>query len=176
MTKYSKLRIISSVEDTSEERGCSLIPIDDRPPKDEEQSRDSSGTDALTGTTLRVYRLLFRERRPLGIHDIQNQLKLSSPSVAHYHVTKLLASGLIHEEGGGYVVNRMVFENAIRFRSVVIPFQAATLSFLGAALVVLLTVFRQPQITGLYFFSLVVVSVAFAATLYEVVRTFQRPL
>lgn len=96
--------------------------------------------------------------------------------MAHYHITKLLALGLIHEEGTGYVVNEMVFENAVRFRNVVIPFQAATLSFLGAALVVLLTVFRQAQITGLYFFSLVVVLVVFVATAYEVVRMFQRPI
>ncbi|MHB8567247.1 MAG: helix-turn-helix domain-containing protein [Nitrososphaerales archaeon] len=82
------------------------------------------GALALTGTTLRVYRYLYRAGRPCGIHDIQRGLGLSSSSVALYHVRKLLDAGLIRESdratgevadsekgAGGYVVDRLMFDN-----------------------------------------------------------------
>jgi predicted DNA-binding transcriptional regulator len=75
----------------------------------------------LKGTTFRVYKLLYTEGRPLGIHDIQKALGLSSPSVSQYHVKKLVSAGLVREQesekGTGYIVDKVVFENIIRIRS-----------------------------------------------------------
>jgi len=53
---------------------------------------EKSEEDVLKGTTLRVYRLIYRQGRPMGVHDVQRGLQLSSPSVAQYHIKKLLES------------------------------------------------------------------------------------
>ena len=42
---------------------------------------DERADYVLKGTTLRVYRCLYRAGTPMGIHDVQRALKLSSPSV-----------------------------------------------------------------------------------------------
>lgn len=49
----------------------------------------------LTGTTLKVYRLLYKEGKPLGLFEVQKMVGLSSPSVARYHLDKLLNQGLV---------------------------------------------------------------------------------
>lgn len=73
---------------------------------EESASYESS---SLKGTTLRVYRHLFKAGKPVSVGDIRRGLDLSSVSVAQYHVKKLLELGLIREEQGGYVVDKVVF-------------------------------------------------------------------
>ncbi|MFI5421405.1 MAG: hypothetical protein ACHQ1H_10605, partial [Nitrososphaerales archaeon] len=90
---------------------------------------------ALGGTTLRVYRYLYRQAKPLGVHDVQRGLGLSSFSVAQYHIKKLLAAGLIREEVAGYVVDRILFENMIRIRRSVIPLQLGYSAFFATSLI-----------------------------------------
>jgi DNA-binding transcriptional ArsR family regulator len=132
---------------------------------------DESSDYLLKGTTLRVYRCLYRAGTPLGIHDVQRALKLSSPSVAEYHIKKLVRAGLAKPEQDGYVVDRIVFENVIRIRRMVIPLQTTFVAFFASALVVLLTILRPSSITSTYVFSLVVCVVAIVVLLYEALRT-----
>ena len=83
----------------------------------------------MKNTTLRVYRYLYKQGgKPVGVHEVQNGLSLSSPSVAHYHIRKLVEQGLAKEEAGGYVVDKVLFENMIRIRRSVIPFQTTYLA------------------------------------------------
>ena len=66
--------------------------------------------DVLRGTTLRIYRLMYREGRPMGLHEIQRALDLSSASIPQYHINKLIAAGLVKEQdGGGYYVDSTRF-------------------------------------------------------------------
>jgi len=125
----------------------------------------------LKGTTLRVYRFLYREGRPVGIRDVQRGLGLSSPSVAQYHVRKLLEAGLVREQDGGYVVDRLVFENMIRMRRALIPFQTTYSVFFATALLLMLTVLRPSSITSSYVFGLVVIAVALVTSIYEAVKS-----
>jgi hypothetical protein len=134
------------------------------------EKKDEPGDlDVLRGTTLRVYRYMYKQGRPLGLHDIQRGLELSSVSVSQYHVKKLLSAGLIKPEADGYVVDRMVFENMIRLRRAVIPFQTTYSIFFGTTLVILLLFLRPSTLTSLYFFALVVNFVALAVFVYETV-------
>jgi predicted DNA-binding transcriptional regulator len=130
--------------------------------------------DILRGTTLRVYRFIYRQGRPVGIHDVQRGLELSSPSVAQYHIRKLLSVGLIREEQQGYVIDRLIFESMIRVRRALIPFQATYSIFFASTLVVMLTILRPPEVTSIYAFALIVNAVALASSLYEVLRALQR--
>ncbi|MGI0092406.1 MAG: winged helix-turn-helix domain-containing protein [Nitrososphaerales archaeon] len=109
----------------------------------------------MTGTTLRIYRLLYRQARPLGVNEIQRLAKLSSPSVAHYHLRKLVNFGLAHEDKAGYVVDRVVFENMIRIRNSLIPIQAALAAFFSVILGALVTVFRPQHISDIYLVALI---------------------
>jgi hypothetical protein len=128
----------------------------------------------LRGSTLRVYRFIFKEGRPVGVSGVQEGLGFSSSSVASYHVNKLLQAGLIREQDKGYVVDRVVFENMVRVRRMLIPFQMSYLAFFAVAFLVLLTFLRPPQITSTYGFALVVCLVGVATSLYEVVRALKK--
>jgi hypothetical protein len=94
----------------------------------------------------------------MGLHEIQRALGLSSASIPQYHINKLIAAGLVKEQdrGGGYYVDRLVFENMIRIRRSLIPFQTTYTIFFCTTLVILLTLLRPPVITPLYLFALVI--------------------
>jgi hypothetical protein len=133
------------------------------------RKRDTvDGDMALTGTTLKVYRFMYRQGKALGIHEIQNALKLSSSSVAQYHVKKLETAGMVNkDENSRYYVNRLVFENMIRIRRSLIPLQAAFALSFGTALVLLIVLFRPDPITSGYLFATAMVGFACAIFAYQ---------
>jgi hypothetical protein len=136
-------------------------------------SEDGHG-DSLKGKTLKVYRYMYKAGRVVRVNDIQRALNLSSPSVAQYHVKKLLQFGLIREEQEGYAIDKVILSNVIRFRRVSMPYQAAYLAFFVASLIVLLTVLRPSGITAPYFFALLVIAVAAVIAVYEAIKTLRR--
>jgi predicted DNA-binding transcriptional regulator len=133
-----------------------------------------AGEDSLKGTTLRVYRLLLKSRAPMGIHDVQRALELSSASVAQYHIRKLQDMKLIKEEQGGYVIDKVVFENVIRIRRTAIPLQTAYVAFFAASLAVMLTILRPASLTSMYLFALVAITFGLVTTACEAARSFTR--
>jgi hypothetical protein len=136
--------------------------------------RDEDPRANLKGTTYKVYHYMLRQGRPLGISEIQKGLSLSSPSVAQYHIRKLLQLGLIRSEQAGYVVDRVVLENIVRFRRFSIPIQTAYVAFFGATLFVLLLFLRPDVVTSIYFFALVINIAAIGVSAYEMIKTFKR--
>ena len=130
--------------------------------------------DILKGTTLKVYRFIFREGGPVGVHDVQRGLGLSSPSLASYHIDKLLQAGLIKEQDKGYIADRIMFENMVRVRRTLIPFQTAYMAFFVVAFLILLTYLRPPEVTSTYFFALVVSLVGVTTSLNEVMKAFKK--
>jgi len=89
-------------------------------------------------------------------------------------VKKLLQFGLIREEPGGYVIDKVIFANVLRFRKVSIPYQAAYLAFFVASLIIMLTVLRPSDITAVYFFALLVIVAAAVIAVYEAITTLRR--
>mgnify|MGYP000173806126 CR=1 FL=1 len=65
-------------------------------------------TQILQGNTLRVYLYMLRERRPVGVREIMRALGLSSPSLAHYHINKLLNAKLIKQVNNKYMINKPI--------------------------------------------------------------------
>jgi len=125
--------------------------------------------EVLKGTTLKVYRFLFKTGRPQSTREIQRTLNLSSPSLAEYHVKKLLRNGLIREEGGGYVVDRLILENMIRVRRMVIPYQVAYVVFFGLAAFVDFVVFSN-DIMNAERFAQIVIVIALGVAIFEAIR------
>lgn len=54
-----------------------------------------TGGKRIYGTTWDVYLCILTSKEPKGVRDIWRDLGLSSPSLAHYHVNKLLGLKLI---------------------------------------------------------------------------------
>ena len=63
----------------------------------------------LKGNTLRVYWYLLQSpNNTAGPRDIQRKLKFSSPSLAVYHLDKLVEFGLVEKVMGEYRLTRVV--------------------------------------------------------------------
>jgi len=94
----------------------------------------------IKGTTLRVYHFLMK-MTDLGPREIQRELDLSSPSVAVYHLNKLVEWGLIEKtpQGRYNVIVRLkigILKQFIDFKGILIPRFASyavffTILFLG---------------------------------------------
>ena len=132
--------------------------------------QEGGDEEVLEGTTRKVYRYIYRQTEPVGIHDVQRGLRLSSPSVADYHIKKLLRAGLLKEVGDGYQANRMAFENLVRVRNRALPLQTAYAVFFFIALVALVTVLRPNQVSSLYVFSLILAVAALGISILESYR------
>lgn len=126
-----------------------------------------------SGTTLKVYRYIVSARKPVRIAEIQAGLRFSSPSLAHYHVKKLMELGLVREEGVGYAADRVAVENFFLVRGILVPFQAAYASFFGATLVAMILIIvtvNHSVVTSLAFIALAVNIVALGVSTYELRR------
>ena len=137
---------------------------------------ESSSDAVLEGTTRKVFRFVYRQHQPVGVHDVQRGLGLSSPSVAHYHISKLLKAGLLKEEGDGYVVEKTIFENMIRVRRTVLPLQVGYAAFFLTALLTLVTFMRPSALSSTYVFAITVVIIAAAISMFEAYRVMRAPI
>lgn len=137
-------------------------------------SGQSEPKDVLRGLTLKVYRFILKNDKPVGIREVQRGLNLSSPTLALYHINKLEEAGLIKKELDGYVADRIILENLVRFRRILIPRNFFYMIFLITSLVMLAVLLRPPTLTREYVFSLAVITIAAATSVYETIRTFSQ--
>jgi DNA-binding Lrp family transcriptional regulator len=134
----------------------------------------SEEKDVLRGLTLKVYRFILKNDKPVGIREVQRALNLSSPTLSLYHINKLEEAGLIKKEFNGYVADRIILENLIRLRRILIPRNFFYMIFLTTSLVMLAVFLRPPMLTREYIFSLAVISIAAATSVYETIRAFSQ--
>ena len=128
--------------------------------------------DILRGLTLKVYKFILKNDRPVGIREVQRALNLSSPTLALYHMNKLEEAGFIKRELNGFVADRVILENLIRLRRVLIPRNFFYTVFFVTSLIFLAVFLRPPLLTREYIFSLGIVSVAAATSIYETIKAF----
>jgi DNA-binding transcriptional ArsR family regulator len=140
----------------------------------EEGKPEKDDEDVLAGTTLRVYRYLYRQGGPLGVHDVQKGVGFKAPSTAHYHLRKLVESGLVKEQNGRYVVDKVVFENTIRVGKSLIPIQTTLVTFFGTTLFFLLTTLRPSQIYATWATSVVIDCISLVVFSLEAIVTLKR--
>jgi hypothetical protein len=67
---------------------------------DERKSKSEQLRKDLSGTTLLVYMYIL-QKRTVGVRETQRALSLSSPSVASYHLDKLVQNQLIEKNPTG---------------------------------------------------------------------------
>jgi DNA-binding transcriptional ArsR family regulator len=130
--------------------------------------------DVLRGTTLEVYRFLLKRNEPVGAREVQRALKLSSPSLATYHLSKLEETGLLRKENGKFRVNKVLLEDSIRIKRFLIPRFLFYSVFAVLALVFELTLLRPTVITGQYFFFIAVTLACALAFCFETAKTWAK--
>ncbi len=73
------------------------------------------GKSYLSGTTWEVYLCILTSREPVGVRDVWRALKLSSPSLAQYHLNKLMDLEVVSQtRRGKYVVEEKERVEALR--------------------------------------------------------------
>ena len=130
----------------------------------------------VRGNTLRVY-LYLLQHSPADLRDVQHSLDLSTPSLASYHLGKLLEGGYATQnEHGQYLVVResanIILEGYVKLGTAVIP-QLAFFAILFTALVCYFALMSllHPSFVPL----LAVSSVAMVVVLwYETLRVWRR--
>jgi predicted DNA-binding transcriptional regulator len=135
-----------------------------------DSSTDKKNEEVLHGKTLQVYRFIIAKNEPVGVREIQRKLKFSSPSLAKYHIDKLQDEGLIKEETGGYIADKVILKNLVRFRSMLIPRFFFYFLIFTFGSIVELTVLLPPIVTREY---LVAVLFTLAAALAFGVETYR---
>ena len=113
---------------------------------------------------------MYRQGHPMGVREVQTALGMASSSTAHYHIQKLLSSGLVKAEGEGYVVDRIFLDNFIRIRRTAIPLQAALAALFATSLVILIFVLRPSPLTSGYLLGVTVITIALVASILQGVR------
>jgi DNA-binding transcriptional ArsR family regulator len=130
--------------------------------------------DALKGTTLEVYRFLLKNSKPVGIRELQRALKLSSPSVATYHLSKLEDAGLLRREGGSFTVAKYVLENTVKISRFLVPRYLFYAVFAVVVLLLELTFMRPEFVSREYVFSIAATITLASFLLYETAKTWHR--
>jgi DNA-binding Lrp family transcriptional regulator len=123
----------------------------------------------LKGTTWKVYKYIL-ENGPAGIREIQKQLKLSTPSLAIYHLNKLEQEGIIKKDKNGYTAQKIFLKNRVKIRKMLIPRHFFYSLLIISALIVQLAIFKPHIITRDYTFSLTIMATIAAICLYETIR------
>ncbi|MFX1565993.1 MAG: hypothetical protein ACFFCH_08395 [Promethearchaeota archaeon] len=117
-------------------------------PKDEpDHSRELDLESELRGRTLRVYFELLSAKDPVGPRKLQRKLGLSSPSLAAYHLDKLVDLGLVRRDRGEYTVEEAVqvgvLKQFIWVGRRALPRQLFYAAFFTTALVIFVVVYPQ---------------------------------
>ena len=129
----------------------------------------------LEGKALQIYVLLVAEGRPLSVREIQTKLSLSSPSVAHYHLRKLVRMGLLAKnKDGHYYVRRLVKVGVLRDFLFVgryaIPRYVFYSAFFLSLFVFCAIAFIGTSDPGLFFLTLSSLAIAAFSWLHEAFR------
>jgi len=120
-------------------------------------SDDEKIAAELKGNALRVYALVLRSTGNVGTRDVQRALGFSSPTLAAYHLDKLVELGLVGKKYGEYFLAREVkvgvLKQFIRVGALMLPrhfFYATMFTTLLILYVVYLREFGRPDISTVF--------------------------
>ena len=111
----------------------------------------------LQGNTLRVYWYLLKySKKSPGPREIQKKLSFSSPSLAVYHLEKLVELGLAEKVAGEYrltkVVDVGVLEQFTKLGSIIFPRHVLYASLWSTLFIFFITQFRELNFYSLFAF------------------------
>jgi hypothetical protein len=133
----------------------------------------------LKGTTLRVYWVLLRKGSVgTGPREVMRELDLSSPSVAFYHLEKLVNLGLVEKDiSGNYIVKGEVkvevFSDFVRVVGMMLP-RYLFYSVLFTTMLIVYLILYPPQFTPQTIMVLVFGLTGCIITWIETIRAWMR--
>lgn len=128
--------------------------------------KSNKENDVLVGKTLQVYRYAINQNKPVGVREVQRSLKFKSPTSASYHLNKLEEAGLLKQTTEGYIVERMVLDNYIKLRRILISKFLLLALFFATGLIVQILVFRPLQVSRDFVFGTMMIIIAFLSYVY----------
>lgn len=134
--------------------------------------------DQLKGKTLQVYMYMVKRKEPVGVREVQRDLGFSSPSVANYHIDKLVELALISQDEYGryYVVQKVqpgVLQAFVNIAGLAVP----RLSFFAAFFTTMLIAYVLLNYNDLDIFAIGFAVAASAAFWFETIRVWvKRPI
>ncbi|AOL17007.1 transcriptional regulator [Sulfolobus sp. A20] len=129
--------------------------------------------EELSGTARKIYYYLLRQKKAVGIRKIQKDLNLSSPSIVSYHIKRLMEEGLVKETEEGYVVAKIIVEDYVKFKNVVVPRSIFLSSFLLTSLLVLFYLILYHPFSA-EIFSVVVIFIVTIFSVTDVVKKYRK--
>lgn len=136
---------------------------------------DDAVENVLKGKTLQVYLYLLKRDEPVGVREIQRDLNFSSPSVASYHLDKLMGISLIakDEYGRYYIVKKAeisILESFVSILGYTIP----RLTFFAIFFTTLLITYLIVNYSSLNIHALIFATIASIAFWFETIRLWRR--
>jgi len=131
----------------------------------------------LKGKTLQVYVYMLKKKEPVGVREIQRDLNFSSPSVANYHIEKLVSLNVVsQDEYGRYFLAQKaqisVLESFVNVGGRTIP----RMSFFAAFFTTLLVAYVVLNLHSLNIHAIGFAIAGAAAFWFETVRVWRRRL
>jgi hypothetical protein len=116
---------------------------------------------SISTASWNVYLHILTSREPVGVREVWRELRLSSPSLAQYHVNRLLELGMITQTSEGkYVANEERRIEALRGFLLLHGRLVPRLVFYGALIAGILTFYVMAWPIGSNFRDLTVIAVA----------------
>jgi hypothetical protein len=123
--------------------------------------REGGSKRNISTATWNVYLYILTCREPVGVREVWRQLKLSSPSLAQYHVNRLLELGMIAQTSEGkYVASEEKRVEALRGFLLLHGKLVPRLVFYGALIAGILVFYLIAWPVGSNFRDLTVIAVA----------------
>ena len=131
----------------------------------------------LKGKTLQVYVYMLKKKEPVGVREIQRDLNFSSPSVANYHIEKLVGLNVVsQDEYGRYFLSQKaqisVLESFVNVGGRTIP----RMSFFAAFFTTLLVAYVVLNIHSINIHAIGFAIAGAAAFWFETIRVWRRRL
>jgi len=146
------------------------------PPADD--SKKLPIEEQLKGKTLQVYTYMIKKKEPVGVREVQRDLGFSSPSVANYHIEKLVEMTLVSQDEYGryFVVQKVqvgVLQAFVNIGGLTVP----RLSFFAAFFTTLLIAYLVLNFNNLNIYAIGFALAGTAAFWYETIRVWiKRPI
>jgi predicted DNA-binding transcriptional regulator len=134
--------------------------------------------DQLKGKTLQVYMYMVKRKEPAGVREVQRDLGFSSPSVANYHIDKLVELALVSQDEYGryYVVQKVqvgVLQAFVNIGGLAVP----RLSFFAAFFTTMLLAYVALNLENLNIYAIGFALAGAAAFWFETIRVWiKRPV
>jgi predicted DNA-binding transcriptional regulator len=134
--------------------------------------------DQLKGKTLQIYMYMVKKKEPVGVREVQRDLGFSSPSVANYHIDKLVELALVSQDEYGryYVVQKVqvgVLQAFVNIGGLAVP----RLSFFAAFFTTMLIAYITLNLNDLNVYAIGFAVAGSAAFWFETVRVWiKRPI